>query len=385
MRTCDILIVGGGPSGSSCARVLAAAGMDVLVVDRARFPRDKLCAGWVTPRAFSALQLDPDEYAQTGAVLQEIRGFATGLIGARLLATRYDTVVSYGVRRCEFDTFLLRRSGARVLEDTAINHLRRDGAGWMVNDEIRAKVLVGAGGHFCPVAAHIRRSARPHALVVAQEAEFRLRDPSTSPTAPDLPELFFCTDVDGYGWCFRKGNYLNVGIGRRTREGFAAHARAFRDFLIETGRMDRADAANAWHGHAYILAGGATRPPYDDGVLLVGDAAGLAVPESGEGIRTAIESGIAAAGVLLAAGGRYTAETLKRYAELVAPAPSRRAAHFIEALPVPLVRAAARQLLRSRAFTRRVVIDRWFLQRGGQEIFRDQEALNRRSGVKEVQ
>ncbi len=362
MRTCDILIVGGGPAGSSCARVLVSAGVDVLVLDRARFPRDKLCAGWVTPRAFESLQLAPGEYARTGAVLQEIRGFATGLIGGRLLDTRYDAVVSYGVRRCEFDTFLLRRSGVRVLEHTPVTALRRVGDGWIVNEGIHAAALVGAGGNFCPVAAHIGRSSRPHTLVVAQEAEFRLRKPSASPIAADLPELFFCRDVDGYGWCFRKGDYLNVGIGRRTRAGFAAEARAFRDFLIETGRLD-SDTREAWRGHAYILAGGATRPPYDDGVLLVGDAAGLAVPESGEGIRTAIESGIAAAEVLLASGGRYTAEMLQPYAKRIAPAPAGPAAHVLQALPVPLIRAAARQLLRSRVFSRRVVIDRWFLQR----------------------
>lgn len=362
MQSCDVLIVGGGPAGSSCARVLAAAGVDVVIADRARFPRDKLCAGWVTPRAFSALGLSPDEYARTGAVLQEIRGFATGLIGGPLLETRYDAVVSYGVRRCEFDTFLLRRSGARILENTAVTALRRDGRSWVVNGEIRAQVLVGAGGHFCPVAAHVRRAARAHTLVVAQESEFRLRDPATSSIAPDLPELFFCTDVDGYGWCLRKGDYLNVGIGRRTREGFASHARAFRDFLIETGRIDGAGADHAWRGHAYILAGGATRPPCDDGVLLAGDAAGLAVPESGEGIRAAIESGIAAAEVLIAARGRYTADALAPYARRIAPAGPGSAAHFLSAVPVPLVRAAARRLLRSRAFTRHVVIDRWFLQ-----------------------
>ncbi len=361
MQHCDVLIVGGGPGGSSCARTLAASGADVLVVDRAGFPRDKLCAGWVTPRAFAAIDLDPSEYARTGAVLQEIRGFATGLIGGRLIDTRYARVVSYGVRRCEFDTFLLRRSGARVLENTPVTSLRRDGTGWIVNDGIRARALVGAGGHFCPVAAHIGRAARPRTLVVARESEFRLRNPAASPIAPDRPELLFCRDVDGYGWCFRKGDYLNVGIGRRTREGFAAEARAFRDFLIDTGRVQRTDVEPGWRGHAYILAGGATRPPVGDGVLLVGDAAGLAVPESGEGIRAAIESGIAAAEVLLAARGRYGADTLRPYADRVARPVTRRPG-FVASLPAPLVRAAARQLIRSRAFTRRVVIDRWFLQ-----------------------
>jgi geranylgeranyl reductase family protein len=363
MRSCDVLIVGGGPAGSSCARVLAGAGADVVVLDRARFPRDKLCAGWLTPPVFDALALTPAEYAATGAVLQEIDGFATGVIGRPLLETRYGRVVSYGIRRCEFDAFLLRRSGANVRENTAVSGLRRVADGWIVNEGFRAPVLVGAGGHFCPVAGHLGRTARPHTLVVAQETEFLLRDSARCRVSGEVPELFFCRDLDGYGWCFRKGNYLNAGIGRRMTRGFLAHVRAFRTFLEETERIEREPAAS-WRGHAYVLAGGATRTPVDDRVLLAGDAAGLAVAESGEGIRTAIESGIAAAEVLLAAKGRYTAYELQPYVARVSPqaAPPIRPARVFDRLPAPLVRAAGRRLLRSRAFTRHVVIDRWFLR-----------------------
>ena len=62
MLRCDALIVGGGPAGSTCARVLRQAGWHVIVMDRARFPRDKVCAGWVTPGVFRLLDLDPADY-----------------------------------------------------------------------------------------------------------------------------------------------------------------------------------------------------------------------------------------------------------------------------------------------------------------------------------
>ena len=77
MDRCDALIVGGGPAGSTCARELTLAGWKVLVIDRARFPRDKVCGGWVTPGVFRLLDLDPAEYRATGRTLQEIRGFKT--------------------------------------------------------------------------------------------------------------------------------------------------------------------------------------------------------------------------------------------------------------------------------------------------------------------
>ena len=87
-----------------------------MVADRARFPRDKVCAGWLTPEVFGLLELAPAEYRDAGLTLQEITAFRTGVLGASLLETRYPRVVSYAIRRCEFDAFLLRRSGARVLE-----------------------------------------------------------------------------------------------------------------------------------------------------------------------------------------------------------------------------------------------------------------------------
>jgi flavin-dependent dehydrogenase len=61
METCDVIIVGGGPAGSSCAWKLRAAGWDVVVVDRANFPRDKVCAGWITPAVIEELQLDLED------------------------------------------------------------------------------------------------------------------------------------------------------------------------------------------------------------------------------------------------------------------------------------------------------------------------------------
>ena len=99
MDACDVLVVGGGPAGSSCASRLVHAGADVVVIDRARFPRDKVCAGWITPQVVTDLALDVDEYRRD-RTFQAITGFRTGLAGPRpAVETRYDRPVSYGIRR----------------------------------------------------------------------------------------------------------------------------------------------------------------------------------------------------------------------------------------------------------------------------------------------
>jgi geranylgeranyl reductase family protein len=359
MIRCDALVVGGGPGGSSCARVLHQQGWNVIVADRARFPRDKVCAGWLTPAVFPLLDLDPEDYRRTGLTFQPIAAFRTGVIGAPLVDTPYSRVVSYAIRRCEFDDFLLRRSGARVMDGMAVETLRRVGDRWVINDAIEAPVVIGAGGHFCPVARHLRGGSDRTSPVVAKEAEFPLEGRRTN-VASGVPELFFCRDLDGYGWCVRKGDYLNVGIGRRESHEFNEHVKDFAAFLERSGAVTGASDLR-WRGHAYLASGAGTRLVIGDGVLLVGDAAGLAYPESGEGIRPAIESGRLAARTLVAAGGRWSRADLQPYADRMRqlyPPASR--------TPAPLrsaVAAAGRLLLGSPAFTRRIVLDRWFLRR----------------------
>jgi flavin-dependent dehydrogenase len=359
MIRCDALVVGGGPGGSTCARVLRQHGWDVIVADRARFPRDKVCAGWLTPEVFPLLDLDPHEYGRTGLTFQTIAAFRTGVIGKPLVDTPYSGIVSYAIRRCEFDEYLLRRSGARLMEGMAIDTLRRHQDVWVVNDAIETPVVIGAGGHFCPVARVMRGGGDSATPVVAKEAEFPL-DGYRTTVASGVPELFFCRDLEGYAWCVRKGDYLNVGIGRRRSQDFNDHVKSFAVFLERSGALTDPSRLK-WRGHAYLAGGTGTRPVIGDGLLLIGDAAGLAYPESGEGIRPAIESGRLAARTLVAAGGRASLADLKPYANEV-----RRLYPPASRTPSPLrsaVAAAGRLLLSSPAFTRHVVLDRWFLRR----------------------
>lgn len=358
MIRCDALIVGGGPAGSTCARTLRRAGWDVVVADRSTFPRDKVCAGWLTPGVFSLLDLDPAEYRDARLTLQEITAFRTGVIGSRLIETQYPRTVSYAIRRCEFDDFLLRRAGVRVLEGTPLTTIRRSGDRWIVNEAIEAPVVVGAGGHFCPVARHLLGSPDTSPPIVAKEAEFRLEGGAAGIPA-DPPVLLFCRDLEGYAWCVQKGEYLNVGIGRRDGREFGGHVRGFIK-LLEDNRTLKPQTPLRWRGHAYFASGVGPRPLIGPGMLIVGDGAGLAYPESGEGIHPAIASGRLAAETLIGLGGRRTVEDLEPYAHALARLhpPARRSA-----APIRTASAAiGRLLLGSSLFTKHVVLDRWFLR-----------------------
>ncbi|MGE5193966.1 MAG: NAD(P)/FAD-dependent oxidoreductase [Deltaproteobacteria bacterium] len=365
METCDCLVVGGGPAGSSCARALAQAGLDVLVLDKAVFPRDKVCAGWITPAVVDELELDLADYRRE-RTLQPITGFRTALIGGRSVYTPYDHPVSYGIRRCEFDHYLLARSGARLRLGEPLETMRREQDQWIVNEAIRAPLVVGAGGHFCPVARLIseKDDGEGAGVVVAQEIEFEmsLDEREACRVEPEVPELYFCEDLLGYAWCFRKGDFLNIGLGREGETRLSAHVAAFCQWLQEQGRIPPGTHAR-FHGHAYRLYRGRPRRATADGVLLIGDSAGLAYPQSGEGIRPAIESGLMAARVIVDAAGNYRRVVLadldRRLVARFGRMPSNSSRNGV--IPTAWRQAAARRLLATRWFTRHVLINRWFL------------------------
>jgi flavin-dependent dehydrogenase len=362
---CDVLVVGGGPGGSSCAAALVRAGLDVVVLDRRRFPRDKVCAGWITPPVLAALALDPAEYGRD-RVLQPVHGFAVSRLGGAAARVDYGEVVSYGIRRCEFDHYLLARSGARLRLGEPLRSLRREDGRWVANDAVSAPILVGAGGHFCPVAQHLGCATGPPAPVVtAQEIEVRLAPEVLEKLEvdPRLPELFFEPDLAGYGWVVRKGAWLNVGLGRQGAPGLAEHV-AHLVARLQSARKMPDGLGTRFRGHAYLLHGEARRPLAGPGVLLVGDAAGLAYPRSGEGIRPAVESGLLAARTIADADGdpgRLGAYPGRIEARFGPRAPRR--ADPIGWLPDGWKRGLAGRLLGSPAFVRRVVLDRWFLHR----------------------
>ncbi len=383
MQNIDAIVIGGGPAGSTCAGKLRSGGLDVLIVDKAEFPRSKLCSGWITPGVVDDLKLDVEEYCRPcvhGArrVFQPMSGFCIGRIGGghhvpsactkRLVVAGvkidYGRTVSFGILRRQFDDYLLRRCGARLALGEAVKSIERSDGAWIVNGQYQAPMLVAAGGHFCPVARLLGNPVERGPAISAQEMEIELTPDQEAAcrVAPQSPELYFCDDLLGYGWCFRKGSHLNVGLGRVDPQQLPQRVQDFYTWLKQEGRLPD-DLPSKFPGHAYLTYEQAARPLAAAGVLWIGDAAGLAYAESGEGIRPAVQSGLMAAETILAARGDYRLEALDAYRR-------RMEAHFgprSARVPPPRVTSGLRRhlahwLLRQRWFVRRFVLDRWFLR-----------------------
>ncbi len=296
MQSADAIVVGGGPAGSSCAWKLHAAGLNVLVLDRVTFPRHKLCAGWVTPEVMADLELGANDYPLGFMTFEKLH------LHCKVLTARPATC-QHSIRRFEFDDFLMRRSGATLIQHKVID-VQRSGGDFIIDSRFRCKYLVGAGGTACPVYRHIfeERNPRNHALQTATyEQEFAY--------AWDKGEChlwFFDDGLPGYSWYVPKANgYLNIGLGgmaeqlKRRGGRVQDYWRSFLSRLQRKGMLRISDLHPT--GYSYYLRGHAD-PVVDGNAYLVGDAAGLATHDLCEGIGPAVKSGLLAAQAIISDG-----------------------------------------------------------------------------------
>lgn len=364
----DVIVIGGGPGGSTAAWRLVRAGLRPLLLDAAVFPRVKVCAGWVTPEALADAEVDPEEYPAT---IQAFSACRFEFEGA-LHETRWRRPASYGIVRREFDHYLLdraRAAGADVREGARVTAVIPGAGGIQVASErgvFSAAVVIGAGGHRCPVAQALGEVSGREEVVIAQESETRLPPDRVRALGQfwQAPELYVEPDLKGYGWYFPKGDVLNVGIGcvsgpasdlPRRREALVGALRA-------SGRLPTDLSIAPFRGHAYVVRRRAPRRLAGERFCLVGDAAGLARDLSGEGIGPAIRSGILAAEAVEAHLRRGTAlesyarQIVRRYGAGEVGWLGRRLAR----VPDAIARAAVRAVLRTAATRRRVVLGRIF-------------------------
>ena len=275
MKGYDAIVVGAGPAGSTAAYRLANAGASVLLLDRARFPRDKPCGGGVTGRAARVLPFSIDPVVEHIATAVDLR-----LRYGRTLARGDGQPLVYMTQRKRLDHFLVQKAveaGAELREGAKVGDLevREDGVSV---EGFEAQALVGADG-VNGVTAKTLGLGGNRVVGVALEGNMPYAKMDRA-TYHGRLALELGVVPGGYGWVFPKGDHANFGVGGWPEEGprlrdhlrrlCAAHGSSFDD--LEELRGYRLPLREP---HSTLARGRA---------LLVGDAAGLIDPVSGDGM-----------------------------------------------------------------------------------------------------
>lgn len=287
----DVIVIGGGPAGSAAAYTLAARGIDVCLVDKCTFPRDKLCGGLLTLR--SKKVYDEIFGVSWDPVIDVVSRGVAFYHKDRFLNSVRDYIDLHLTRRYDFDNYLLglvRKKKVELLLGSDVRGFDIGGRTLTLGDGtlLSYRYLIGADGVNSRTArALLGNSLDKSSLAYGVETEIPI---TGNVTRIADPEIYFGIIRWGYGWVFPKKETLTVGLG-----GLQGKTPDFRKRLSEFVKMRFGDTPEAEVKGHYLPFGNYRRRPGGDNVLLCGDAAGLADPITGEGIGFAMQSGYYAA------------------------------------------------------------------------------------------
>lgn len=295
MESYDVLVAGAGPAGAATAIHLSRAGARVLLADKARFPRDKPCGGGLTGRALRQIPVDPSPVVE-----RDVDRFELRLRYGSRFSREHDAPLIRMTQRRLLDAFLVEHAiaaGAELRDGAKVETVELDGTGVTARvaaDTVRADVLVGADGANGLVARAIEidgQIVRGVALEGSVPLEALGHEELERTAVIELAVL-----PGGYGWVFPKGDHANLGVG-----GWGSEGQRLRDHLARLARAHGVDpdAVTEVRGHRLPMRRLGT-PAGSGRALLVGDAAGLVDPLSGDGMYEAFVSARLAAEAILA-------------------------------------------------------------------------------------
>jgi geranylgeranyl reductase family protein len=334
----DVIIVGAGPAGSVVAFELARKGINVLLLDRAQFPRDKVCGDYVEPRGLRILQhlgvlediekSRPLPITRSATYIESVCWYR----GRIPFYGKHPNLLPHGyiIPRAELDYSILNRAvevGVKALQGASVTNVVLGSKGVEVSvkmaegktETFRARLVVGADGTNSII-------ARRAGLLSSNDRHIAISQRGYAACLPsDVGEASFFFDEDlfpGYGWLFpMKGGKANIGVGilaeaqSRYRINVPVLFRNFFDKLKRTAeRFRNLRLCGPPTGGIVKTYGGAQRNHFDGGLLL-GDAGSFVDPMTGEGITPAMESALLAAPVLSRAleKGRFDTRFLSAY------------------------------------------------------------------------
>ncbi|NHI83545.1 MAG: NAD(P)/FAD-dependent oxidoreductase [Candidatus Thorarchaeota archaeon] len=304
--TRDLIIVGGGPAGASCARRASKLGLDVLVFEKAVHPRRKACGGGLILQVRESLDFDISsviEREQCGLRLHSPSGI--------IAESHRQEITGYTVRREDFDYLLLKKAeeaGAEVIQNTKVTDVVEEAncISVITNEEReKAKLVVGADGVNSTIArkSGLHERWKDNEIALTFEASIPM-DSADILRISGSPEHHECVFIDiffgatplGYAWAFPKKNEYSLGIGAMVSV-MSNFKESWVKFVHNFMERHNVECDLSQQTATRIPLGGLIPNLCSKRIMLAGDSAGFVSPATGEGIHYAIESGMMAAKV----------------------------------------------------------------------------------------
>lgn len=292
MAKFDLIVIGSGPAGSAAATTALNAGLSVAIVDKATFPRDKLCGGLFTGRSEKAMKsvFNLEVTEELFVTSDHMRFLANG----EILADIPDAPPVHLTMRRDFDAMLhahAKSLGATTYLGTPVTTIGDNSITIRGGEVLHFRALIGADGVNSFVARHLfGRPFDPETIGFGLEVETPL-----TPSRDNAVEVDFDAAHWGYGWSFPKKKTATIGVG-----GINSKNPDMKANMAKYVTLTDSDESLKYKGQ-YLPFGDFKKRPGKGNILLAGDAAGLVDPITGEGIALAMESGDYAARAVLKA------------------------------------------------------------------------------------
>ena len=287
----DTIIVGAGPAGATAAYLLAKAGLRVLILDKKKFPRPKLCGGLITWKTVQVLKeifdCDTGMLSTDSVFVHKSDRYAVCSSNHRSVEGRLNFPFHF-VDRERYDNLWLEKAldaGAKLIAPARVKELDVNSHSVTTTEGVRyqGKYLLGADGALSRIrkaligGGHINEKTRPG---IAQAIEIKL-PVNDAAALPGYPKIYYGHVSRGYAWSFPGPGYQLLGIAGLKGKGSGSILAAFNRFMDSMSlSFTERDEINA----APLPYGNYLKTPGWGGILLVGDAAGLVDPLLGEGI-----------------------------------------------------------------------------------------------------
>jgi geranylgeranyl reductase family protein len=303
MERYDVVIVGGSCAGAAAGTILAKAGRNTLIIDKAKFPRQKLCGGMITEKTVRLLQ---EIYSVSFDTIIDSRYNAFGVYHSslgRISSHRSDATLSM-IHRDTFDDFFLeesKKAGCKTCLGDKVVRIHNTTVNTASGREIATDFIIGADGSNSIIRKQLYGPTKDERSPIALEVDISYENLKYYlPQEEIFPWIFFGYVKTGYGWLFPKKDFVTAGLAGMLLNDDKNLLVAFKR-LLATVCLDPTRIIREIKGHPVPLNARCDETGSNN-ILLIGDAAKLVEPLTGEGIYFAALSGSLAAKAILTQG-----------------------------------------------------------------------------------